>query len=681
VSNHLIDETSPYLQQHAENPVDWHPWGEAALALARVQNKPILLSIGYSACHWCHVMEHESFEDEATAALMNERFINIKVDREERPDLDKIYQLSYQLLNQRAGGWPLNMFLHPDNHLPFFGGTYFPPQPRHKLPAFSEIVQRVSDFYTEHKEDIVTQNASLQAYLQRAEGHESGAQDDEQININALLLDESRRQLEKSYDAQYGGFGDTPKFPHPTNLERLLRHWSSTGGADQQALHMVRSTLQAMAAGGIYDHLGGGFCRYAVDEKWMIPHFEKMLYDNGPLLTLYSDAYAATADATFKRVVEESAEWVMMEMQAPNGGYYSSMDADSEGKEGTFYIWTLTQVQQLLDDTEYAVVSRHYGLDKTANFDGVWHLYVCRSLEDIGAELSQDITIVHSALASARQKLWAAREQRIKPGRDEKILSSWNGLMMKGMAQAGRCLGNPRYIASAEKALQFVRRNMWKNGRLLATSKDGRAHLMAYLDDYVFVAEAVLALLEARWNNDDLQLLIELLDALLTHFSAEGGGFYFTANDHEQLIQRPRPWMDDALPAGNAVAAQVLLRAGALLNEPRYLDAAESTLKAAWKDIQGFPQAHNGLLNAVETFLYGTELIVLRGDEEEMAQWNAELNRHYAPRRLLILLPSEEQNIPAALAHYRAPENGVCAYVCKGGQCLPAVYRLADIGG
>ena len=672
MANHLINQTSPYLQQHAHNPVEWYPWGEEALSRARAEGKPILLSIGYSACHWCHVMEHESFEDEDTARVMNELFINIKVDREERPDLDKIYQFAYQLLNQRGGGWPLNMFLTPDDHTPFFAGTYFPPVPRHGMPAFVEVLKSVAVFYREHPEDVHQQNNSVREYLQRAsEGRAPMGGE-----IDAAVLDEARRQLENSYDEEYAGFGAAPKFPHPTNIERLLRHWSVTGRADKQALSMARTTLHAMASGGIYDQLGGGFCRYSVDAQWMIPHFEKMLYDNGPLLVLYADAYVATGDAVFRRVVEETAAWVMREMQAPDGGYYSTLDADSEGEEGKFYAWRLAEVQQQLNDQEYAVVRRHYGLDSTPNFEGAWHLHVSRSLEDVASELRLDVEAVQRSLSAARQKLFAVRESRIRPGRDEKILTSWNGLMIKGMAVAGRRLGNREWINSAESALEFVRENLWIDGRLLATCKDGKAHLMAYLDDYVFLADGVLALLEARWRDDDWQFLVTLMDTVLEHFSAENGGFYFTADDHEKLIQRPRPWMDEATPSGNGIAAQVLLRLGYVLGEARYLDAAEATLRAAWQDVQGFPHAHNALLTAAEEWLYPTETVMLRGPQAALAEWTEALAADYAPRRLVLAIPDNAAPLPGALAAFPAPTTGVVAHVCREGRCLTPLSDL-----
>ena len=685
-ANALIHETSPYLQQHAYNPVQWFPWGVEALEKARVENKPILLSIGYSACHWCHVMEHESFEDEATAALMNECYVNIKVDREERPDLDKIYQLAYQLLNQRSGGWPLNMFLTANDHTPFFGGTYFPPSPRHGMPAFPEILRRVSDYYHQHPEDIGKQNDSLRETLQRAsEGREA-----EEAPLDGAILDEARRQLAHSYDESYGGFGKAPKFPHPTNIERLLRHWAATRDSaqtDEQALSMASTTLYAMACGGVYDQLGGGFCRYSVDEKWMIPHFEKMLYDNGPLLVLYADAWAATGDASFKRVGQETAAWVMREMQSSQGGYYSSLDADSEGVEGKFYVWKPEEVETLVSEDEFAVLAPYYGLDRAANFEGHWNLHVFRSLEGIAEALRIEPKRAAELLAEGRRKLFQQRETRLRPGRDEKILTSWNGLMIKGMAVAGRRFDRDDLIESAERALAFVRNRLWIDGRLLATFKDDKAHLMAYLDDYVFLIDGILSLLEARWREQDLGFAIELMEVVLAHFSAENGGFYFTANDHEQLIQRPRPWMDEAIPAGNGIAAQVLLRLGYLLGNATYIEAAENTLRAAWPELRQLPHAHNALLTAAEEFLYPTETVILRGEESTMRDWMTKLNQPYMPNRLILAIPCEATGLSSSLAGYSgltgyvAPESGVAAYVCRQGQCLAPITALDKLLG
>ncbi|MBI1423423.1 MAG: DUF255 domain-containing protein [Gammaproteobacteria bacterium] len=670
-TNHLIRETSPYLLQHAHNPVDWWPWCEEALRLAREQDKLILLSIGYSACHWCHVMAHESFEDPATARVMNELYINIKVDREERPDLDKIYQTAHQLLNQRGGGWPLTMILTPDDHIPFFAGTYFPVSPRHGLPAFKDILTRVHDFYREHGDQIETQNASmLHALGSLAQSGQTNA------SLNAAPLDQARKQLAQQFDAQYAGFGKAPKFPHPTNLERLLHHWAGTrahGREDKEALHMLHMTLHAMASGGIYDQLGGGFCRYSVDDYWMIPHFEKMLYDNGPLLALYSETYAATGDAVFKRISEETAQWVMREMQSPEGGYYSTLDADSEGEEGRFYVWTPKQVKALLSEQEYAVTARIYGLDRSANFEGHWHLHIFEDLADVAKEIKLSAEDATRLLISAREKLFTAREQRVRPGRDDKILTSWNGLMIKGMACAARYLDNDEYLHSAQRAVDFIRETLFVDGRLLATYKDGKAHLMAYLDDYAFMLDGLMHLLQAKWRTSDLEFAIALAEAMLTHFEdQQHGGFYFTAHDHETLIQRPKNFMDEAIPAGNAIATLALARLGHLLGEQRYLDSAERALRCAWDHIEQAAYAHAAFLQALEEYLYPPQLIVIRGNDED-GQWRQAISTHYAPRRLCFIIPATESGLPGLLGERKPAEHGDRAYVCSGMQCLAPV--------
>ncbi len=676
-TNHLIHETSPYLLQHAHNPVEWWPWCEEALTLAREQDKLILLSIGYSACHWCHVMAHESFEDTGTASVMNDLYVNIKVDREERPDLDKIYQTAHQLLNQRGGGWPLTMILTPSDHIPFFAGTYFPVTPRHGLPAFKEILQRVHDFYHEHGDQIETQNSSmLHTLASLSQNRETTA------TLNAAPLDQARKQLAQQFDHQHAGFGKAPKFPHPTNLERLLYHWAGTrahGQEDKQALHMLQMTLHAMASGGIYDQLGGGFCRYSVDDYWMIPHFEKMLYDNGPLLALYSEAYAATLDPVFQRIAEETAQWVMREMQSPEGGYYSTLDADSEGEEGKFYVWTPDKVKTLLTEDEYAVTRRIYGLDRQPNFEGHWHLHIFEDLADVANELNLDVERTTALLISARKKLFSAREQRIHPGRDDKILTSWNGLMIKGMACAARYLNNNDCLHSAQRAVDFIRDQMFVDGRLLATYKDGKARLMAYLDDYAFLLDGVIQLLQAKWRTTDLDFAITLAEVILTHFEdREHGGFYFTAHDHEQLIQRPKNFMDEAIPAGNAIASLALARLGHLVGEQRYLDSAERALRCAWVHIEQAAYAHAAFLQALEEYLYPPQLIVIRGNTEALA-WQQAIMQHYAPRRLCFVIPAKETDLHGLLAERKAIDDGTRAYTCTGMSCQPPTEQLDSL--
>ncbi len=609
-TNRLIHETSPYLRQHAHNPVDWHPWGEEALDKARREGKPILLSIGYSACHWCHVMAHESFEDEATAQVMNERFINIKVDREERPDLDKIYQTAFQLLHRRSGGWPLTMFLTHDDHAPFVGGTYFPKTPRYGMPAFTDLLLRVSDHYCQHLGDIRRQNQALLDAL-RAEITPSTRAGD--LTLTAAPLQAGRDELLSHFDPIHGGFGGAPKFPHPTSLERLLRHWTASlqcdefqcNEPDRPAETAVRFTLRQMALGGIYDHLGGGFYRYSVDAEWQIPHFEKMLYDNGPLLALYAQAWQATQEPLFRTIAEETGEWLIREMQSPDGGYYATLDADSEGEEGRFYAWTPAQVRELLNTEEYTAFAICYGLELPPNFEGrAWHLRVVAEAAELAPRLGVEPVQVNAWLTSARHQLFTARSQRVWPGRDEKILTAWNGLAIRGMAMAGRLLARSDFVDSAERALDFIQAHLWRDGRLLAVHKDGQSRLNAYLDDYAFLIDGVLELQECRQREGDLDFALALAEVLLDHFEDRtSGGFYFTADDHEALIQRPKPPHDDALPSGNGIAAQVLLKLGRLTGQTRYREAAERTLRWAWPTLGQMPTACNALLTALEEYL------------------------------------------------------------------------------
>src|SRR5574340_176241 len=521
MANRLAGETSPYLLQHADNPVDWHPCGEEALGTARRDDKPILLSVGYSACHWCHVMAHESFEDPDVAALMNKWFVNIKVDREERPDLDQIYQLAHQLLTQRAGGWPLTMFLTPDG-APFFGGTYFPKQARYGLPGFADLLQRVAEIYATRRAEIDEQNRHFVSALAHA-GQDHGETGEQ---LSAAPIDGAIALLTEQFDPRFGGFGGAPKFPHPSDLELLLRHFGTTGAASSRDMALL--TLRRMAEGGLYDQLGGGFCRYSVDARWEIPHFEKMLYNNGPLLGLYADAWRIGGDPLFRRTAEETAAWAMREMQSPQGGYYSSLDADSEHEEGKFYVWSADEVRALLPADEFAVACTHYGLDGPPNFEGRhWHLRVARPLEEVAQALGIDEERARTRLQRARTTLMQARAQRVRPARDEKILTSWNALMIDGMAHAARALDRPQLLASARRALDFLKSHLWRDGRLLATCKDGRAHLNAYLDDYAFLLRAQLSMFETDFRADDADFARRLADVLLSQFEdRDAGGFH-----------------------------------------------------------------------------------------------------------------------------------------------------------
>ena len=684
--NRLALETSPYLLQHAGNPVDWHPWGEEALQLAKRQNKPILLSVGYSACHWCHVMAHESFEDPAIAALMNRLFVNIKVDREERPDLDKIYQLAQQLITQRHGGWPLTMFLAPEDQRPFFGGTYFPKEPQHGLPGFGDLLERVAEYYYSHGAEIREQNEQLAQFLEQL----APAGPPPGLALDRAPLLAGRRALEKDFDPRFGGFGRAPKFPLTGSIERCLRHWRSTsqGAApDLKALYMATLTLTRMADGGIFDQLGGGFSRYSVDDRWMIPHFEKMLYDNGQLLCTYAWANLATGEALFARVAGETAGWILREMRSPDGAFCSSIDADSEGREGRFYVWSRAEVEAVLTGPEYRVFARRFGLDREPNFEGRWHLHVVETLESAaasadltsaGATAASNAGAAAALLDSARAKLLRARDLRVRPARDDKTLSSWNALAIKGLAVAGRVLNRPDLVAAASAALDFIRRALWRDGRLLATFKDGRAHLPAYLDDYAFLADALLELMQCRWRTEDLDLAVQLLEVMLAKFEDPDGGFYFTAADHEHLIHRSKTFGDESVPAGNGVAASVLCRMGHLLGDTRYLRAAERTLAAAWSVMAEHPQAHMSLLNAAEDFLSPPQMLIIRGDAAEAAAWSQNLNRMYAPSRMVFAIPADAAGLPPALADKRAGPSTV-AYLCSGTTCSAPLADLGDL--
>lgn len=671
--NRLAGETSPYLRQHAGNPVDWYPWGEEALEKARREDKPILLSIGYSACHWCHVMAHESFEDPITAAVMNGLFINIKVDREERPDLDKIYQLSHQILARRAGGWPLTVFLDPHKHLPFFSGTYFPKEARYQLPAFTTICQRVAEHYHGNKDELRQHQESFTAILASV-GPEAAAETPDE-----RLLAEARRALESDFDTVHGGFGGAPKFPQASNLEFLLGCWRRNGERDGRALAMVAESLTKMAEGGLFDQIGGGFCRYSVDAAWQIPHFEKMLYDNGVLLKLYAEAFRATGDPRFRNAVEATAEWTIREMQAPEGGFHSALDADSEGEEGKYYVWDRGEVKALLAAEEYAVAELHFGLDRPPNFEGRWHFHVERSLAEVASRLGIEAAVAERRLTSARAKLLQARAQRVRPGLDDKILTAWNGLMIEGLAVAGRLLERGDFIAAAGRAFDFLyRHGRAVDGRLPAACKDGKAHLSAYLDDYAFLLAGGLELLQCRWRTEDLTWLLGLADRLLDGFEdPEQGGFYFTSSDHEALIYRPKSLMDESTPAGNAVAALALLRLGRLVGESRYTHAAERVLASGAAALRQYPHSHGALLTTLAEFLYPEDFVVVRGRAEYLPAWT-EAARAPGTRRFVLAIPDDAGDLPGDLAERKAEAEAV-AYLCSGTSCRPPIRTLAEL--
>ena len=611
--NRLGEETSPYLRQHADNPVDWYPWNETALARARDEDKPILLSIGYSACHWCHVMAHESFEDSATAEVMNRHFVNIKVDREERPDLDKVYQLAHQMLTRRTGGWPLTVFLDPETLLPFFAGTYFPRTPRFNLPGFADLLSRVEEVYRTQRDVLGQQGDRLSEAFSRLQPSGIASKG----VADAKLLETARNQLAGSFDKAEGGFGTAPKFPMPSSIERLLRHWAYTGRTgerDGDALDMAMVTLTKIARGGIYDHVGGGFCRYATDRQWEIPHFEKMLYDNGSLLAVYADALAFGGDPLFEAAVRETADWVMRDMQHPEGGYFSALDADSEGEEGKYYLWRRDSVKRLLTVDEYLLVETLYGLDKPANFEGRWNFRRRDAWRSVLDRLSLDPAAGEDLLASAKSKLLAERTTRVPPARDDKVLTAWNGLAIRGMARAAVRLGESAWLESAQRAADFIRENLWDGERLSATWREGKAKYAGYLDDYANMLAGLLELLSAQWRDVDAAFARALADAMIQKFyDVDDGGFFFTAHDHEALIHRPKPTLDESSPAGNGTAACGLIALGHLFADTRYLDAASGTLRALRGAVEQYPAGHCTLLSAVEANAYAPEQIIVRG--------------------------------------------------------------------
>ncbi|HZW24828.1 MAG TPA: thioredoxin domain-containing protein [Gallionella sp.] len=663
MANHLAQETSPYLQQHANNPVDWHAWNPETLRLAREQDKPILLSIGYSACHWCHVMAHESFEDEETAALMNRYFINIKVDREERPDLDHIYQNAHYLLTQRGGGWPLTMFLEPDG-TPFFGGTYFPKQARYNLPSFADVLHRVAQVYAENRKELAAQGRQLAvalAGLQPAPGKES--------SLNDTPIEQALRQLDERFDRVNGGFGDAPKFLHPAELNLLLRCGHET--SDEFALHMAHHTLQHMAQGGVYDQLGGGFCRYSVDGEWSIPHFEKMLYDNGLMLGLYSTAWQKYREPLFAHVVEQTAGWAMREMQSPEGGYYSSLDADSEHEEGKFYLWQIVEVRQLLTEEEYEIAKVYYGIQWPPNFEErAWNPRVRATPEFVAHYQQATPEQAEAMIETVRKKLFEAREKRVHPGRDEKILGSWNGLMIAGMARAARVFDRPDWLHSAQCAMDFVRANLWRDDMLLATTRNGKAHLNAYLDDHAFLLNAALELLQAAFRKTDLEFAVQLADALLERFEdRQDGGFFFTSHGHEALIQRNKTGQDDATPSGNGIAAQALLHLSLLTGNEKYREAAERCVKLFFPAMRRAASNHCSLCAALAELLQPPGLLVLRG--KEATTWQAALQQRYLPDVMTIVLDNEMAGLPEALD--KPLREQTTAWLCRGTQCLPPV--------
>ena len=668
MSNRLADETSPYLRQHADNPVDWYPWGQEALQRAQAEDKPILLSIGYAACHWCHVMAHESFEDEATADLMNRHFINIKVDREERPDLDSIYMNAVVLLNNGQGGWPLTAFLTPEGK-PFYGGTYYPPTPRYGMPSFSQLLQGIADYWHNRRAEVEKSVAEINQHLQ----HNVLAENMGQGQLDGTIFERAAAVLMRRFDQDKGGFGQAPKFPPSMTIEFLLRLYQQQG--DGFALHMAEHTLKMMAYGGMYDQLGGGFARYSTDNEWLVPHFEKMLYDNALLARVYLHAWQVTGKPLYRRIVEETLDFVERELRHEEGGFYSSYDADSEGEEGKFYVWSAQEVEQLLGD-EAALFRRYYDVTEVGNWEGSNILNMKFEPEEVAEALGLDMAEMVSRLAAAKAKLYAARAQRVWPGLDDKVLTAWNGLMLAAFAEAGRVLQRADYTAVAQQNAQFLYETMRsENGRLRRTWKAGtKAKYNAYLEDYAYLADGLLALYQSDFEEKWFVWARELAEMMLTHFSDEqNGGFYDTSDDHEQLIQRPKDVQDNATPSANAMAAQVLLKLSLYTGNGRYWDIAENMTAALSEWMVRAPSGFAHWLGAA-AFIMGQPQELAIAGERGAADTEALLGvitSTYRPH--VVVAVGLDGGRIALLRERPLRHNQATAYVCRRFVCQQPV--------
>jgi uncharacterized protein YyaL (SSP411 family) len=672
--NRLIKEQSPYLRQHAYNPVDWYPWGEEALEFAKRENKPILLSIGYSACHWCHVMERESFENESIARLMNENFVPIKVDREERPDLDQIYMDAVQLLTGR-GGWPLTVFLTPETK-PFYGGTYFPPEDRQGMPGFRRVLVAIAEAYHTKPEDVRSNVERLGRAITEMARYETAG------TLRPGLVAAAAETLTEHYDRTHGGLGGAPKFPNTFVFSLFLRVYAATG--KPEFAEMVHQTLTKMSKGGIYDQIGGGFHRYSVDERWLVPHFEKMLYDNALLARLYLDAGRALKEPDFLQIARETLDYVLREMTSPLGGFYSSQDADSEGEEGRFFIWTPAEVRAALGDEVAPMVLRYFDVTEEGNFEGANILHRTISVEDAARMFRMSEADAHKTIAVGRQKLFEAREYRAHPARDDKVLAAWNGMMIAALAEGYRTLGDHRYLDAAKKAANFAMATHWDGNALYRSFKDGIPRFNAYLEDYALLANAMLSVYEAGLDPEYLNYARMLMETVLDRFEdKEHGGFFFTSDDHERLISRSKPAFDGSTPSGNSSAVMALLRLYAYTNEDRYLKSADQTLClfAPMMERQPFAFAH--MLETVDLYERGATEIAVIGEPhaDGFNQWLTGLGGIYIPNLALFSAApgsTEKLDLPEALRGKPAMGE-ITAYVCRGRTCSPPLTQFEDL--
>jgi uncharacterized protein YyaL (SSP411 family) len=673
-TNRLIRETSPYLLQHAHNPVDWYSWGPEALERAGRENKPILLSIGYSACHWCHVMERESFEDERIAALMNEHFVCIKVDREERPDLDHVYMTAVQMLTGH-GGWPLTVFLTPTGE-PFWGGTYFPPVDRHGMPGFPRVLLGVAEAYREKPEQVRDSIGQILQGLERGEQQS----DAPAAELAPDLPLAAARALTRHYDAENGGIGGAPKFPNTMVFSLFLRAWEISSEAS--FLDMVRTTLQRMAAGGINDQIGGGFHRYSVDARWLVPHFEKMLYDNALLVRLYLEGHQATGDPALAQVAVETLDYVRREMTHPDGGFYAAQDADSEGVEGKFFVWTPEEVTATVGAENAEIVCRFYDVTDAGNFEHKNILSRVISVEQLAHLFGRPVSQVAAIIADARSRLLTARSRRIAPARDEKILTSWNALMIGAFAEGYKVLGDPAHREAAERAVAFVYSTLHRDGVLLRTWTAGEAKLDAYLDDYAFLLNALLDLYEGTADRSLVDRAGALADTILTRFEdRERGGFFFTGTGHEALVHRPKPVFDGSIPSGNSAAVFGLLRLFHYVGEQRFLDAAERALRAFSAGMAANPFGYANMIAAADFYLRKPREIVVVGAPavEPTGDLLKRIHQMYLPNKTLVVAdPAVSDRLPIAEGKTQV-DGKPTAYVCHRYTCSPPVTSWAEL--
>ena len=673
-TNRLIHATSPYLLQHAHNPVDWYEWGAEAFARARAEDKPVLLSVGYAACHWCHVMAHESFEDAATAQVMNEHFVNIKVDREERPDIDSIYMTAVQAMTG-GGGWPMTVFLTPDG-VPFYGGTYFPPTPRYRMPAFTQVLLSIADAYRNRRDELLSAGNELLEHMRTASASSLA-----EGQITPAVLDEAYAMLHGQFDPSYGGFGRAPKFPQPMTFEFLLRYAQRTNTA--LAWEMLHKTLHAMAEGGMYDQLGGGFHRYSVDEQWLVPHFEKMLYDNALLARVYTEMFQATGEPFYQRIAEETLDYLVREMRHPDGGFYSTQDADSEGEEGKFFVWTPAELREVLHG-DALVFAQVYDVTERGNFEGKNILHLLRPPAEVARVTGMSVERIEAALGQGKRLLFAAREQRIKPGRDEKVLTAWNGMALRAFAHAARAFSRDDYRMVAEQNADFLLRELRDaNSNLLRAWKDGRAgSVPAFLDDHALLADGLLALYEATFAPRWLIEARTLADTMLARFWDDAiSGFYDTAADHEALVVRPRDTGDNATPSGNSAAADVLLRLAVIFDLPEYRARAEAILGSLAPFLARYPTGFGRYLAAAEFALGTPHEIALVGDPAapDMQALCAVIFQPFRPNKVVVQRGSAAAAFTSPLLEGRTQLDGrATAYVCQHYACrLPVTDPAA----